>query len=84
VLSAIYYLTGFVLIPTRQPGQRLAAGLSLALMNNVLVIVFASRFFGPLSPTLAAMYLFPFFTMIVPVKLIAQRVEWGFGKAEKA
>ncbi len=84
VLSVIYYLTGFVLIPTRQPGQRLAAGLSLALMNNVLVIVFASRFFGPLSPTLAAMYMFPFFTMIVPVKLIAQRVELGFGRPEKA
>jgi BASS family bile acid:Na+ symporter len=79
VLSVIYYLTGFLLIPTRQPRRRLAAGLSLALMNNVLVIVFASRFFGPLSPTLAAMYMFPFFTMIVPVKLIAHRI----GKPEK-
>lgn len=83
VLSVIYYMTGFILIPTRQPNQKLAAGLSLALMNNVLVIVFASRFFGPLSPTLAAMYMFPFFTMIVPVKLIARRVKWDSGKSEK-
>ncbi len=37
-------------------------------MNNVLVIVFSSRFFGPLSPTLAAMYMFPFYTLIVPAK----------------
>jgi bile acid:Na+ symporter, BASS family len=82
VLSVIYYLTGLILIPTRQPSQRLAAGLSLALMNNVLVIVFSSRFFGPLSPTLAAMYMFPFFTMLVPVKLIAHRAEWDSGKPE--
>jgi BASS family bile acid:Na+ symporter len=83
VLSVIYYLTGFMLIPTRQPRRRLAAGLSLGLMNNVLVIVFASSFFGPLSPTLAAMYMFPFFTMIVPVKLLAHRIERGFGRPEK-
>jgi BASS family bile acid:Na+ symporter len=76
VLSAIFYLTGFVLIPAGKPGDRLAAGISLALMNNVLVIVFASRFFGPLSPTLAAMYMFPFFTMITPLKLIATRTNW--------
>ncbi len=83
VLSVIYYVTGFLLIPARQPSQRLAAGLSLALMNNVLVIVFSSRFFGPLSPTLAAMYMFPFFTMIVPVKLLAHRLELATGKTDK-
>ena len=72
VLSVIYYLTGFILTPGRSRGEKLAAGVSMAAMNNVLVIVFSSRFFGPLSPTLAAMYMFPFFTMIVPIKLIAQ------------
>ena len=51
--------------------ERLAAGVSLAVVNNVLVIVFSSRFFGPLSPLLAAMYMFPFFTMMIPVKLIS-------------
>ncbi|MGO9568122.1 MAG: bile acid:sodium symporter [Desulfomonilaceae bacterium] len=83
-LSVIYYLTGFLLVPGRQVRERLAAAVSLAVMNNVLVIVFSSHFFGPLSPTLAAMYMFPFFTMIVPVKLIAHRVEWAAGKPEKA
>lgn len=71
VLSIVYYLTGFIMTPGRTRGERLAAGVSLAAMNNVLVIVFSSRFFGPLSPTLAAVYMFPFFTMIVPVKLLA-------------
>ncbi len=70
VLSAIYYFTGFVVSPKEKQADRLAAGVSLAMINNILVIVFSSGFFGPLCPTLAAMYVFPFFTMIVPVKLI--------------
>jgi len=75
VLSVIYYVTGFVITPGQKISERIAAGVSLALMNNVLVIVFSSRFFGPLSPTLAAMYMFPFFTMIVPIKILAGRRE---------
>ncbi|MBI5249250.1 MAG: bile acid:sodium symporter [Desulfomonile tiedjei] len=75
VLSAIYFITGVLMTPGLNLNERVAAGVSLALMNNVLVIVFSSRFFGPLSPTLAAMYMFPFFTMIVPVKLIASRMQ---------
>jgi len=73
VLSVVYYMTGFLITPGKGISERLAAGVSLALMNNVLVIVFSSRFFGPLSPTLAAMYMFPFFTMIVPIKILAAR-----------
>jgi bile acid:Na+ symporter, BASS family len=83
VLSALYYLTGFLVSPSRKPAERLAAGVSLALMNNVLVIVFSSRFFGPLSPTLAAMYMFPFFTMIAPLKLIVSHTSWfSLGKTD--
>ncbi len=70
VLSVIYYFTGFVVTPKEKQADRLAAGVSLAMVNNILVIVFSSGFFGPLCPTLAAMYVFPFFTMIVPLKLI--------------
>jgi len=73
VLSALYYVTGFVFSWGRDVSDRLATGVSLAVMNNVLVIVFSSQFFGPLSPTLAAMYMFPFFTMIVPVKFLRDR-----------
>lgn len=73
-LAAIYFVTGLVMTHGRNSGERVAAGFSLALMNNVLVIVFSSHFFGPLSPTLAAMYMFPFFTIIFPAKLIANRM----------
>jgi bile acid:Na+ symporter, BASS family len=72
-LYVIYYGIGFVLGPRDDDPRRLATAVSLALMNNVLVIVFASRFFGPLAPTLAAMYMFPYYTMIVPVRLLANR-----------
>jgi len=75
VLSVLYYLAAFALTPREERSQRLAAGVSLAILNNVLVIVFSSEFFGPLAPTLAAMYMFPFFTMVVPVKLVAARIE---------
>jgi bile acid:Na+ symporter, BASS family len=76
LLAVIYYLTGFVVSPRQKRMDKLAAGISLAIMNNVLVLVFASRFFGPLSPTLAAMYMFPFFTMIVPIKLIQNYTQY--------
>ncbi|MCA1961941.1 MAG: bile acid:sodium symporter [Desulfomonile sp.] len=75
VLSAMFYATGFAITPNRGLPNRLAAGVSLALMNNVLVIVFSSAFFGPLAPLLAAMYMFPFYTMIVPVRLLARRIK---------
>jgi len=72
-LSAIYYLVGFVLTNKGGQKERLASGISFAIMNNVLVIVFSSYFFGPLSPTLAAIYMFPFFTMIIPIKILFSR-----------
>jgi bile acid:Na+ symporter, BASS family len=75
ILAIVYYAVGFAITPGRPPAERLAWGVSLALMNNVLVIVFSSEFFGPLCPTLAAMYMFPFFTMIVPLRLYANRVQ---------
>ena len=74
LLSVIYYIVGFIVSPKHT--DMLSAGICLAVMNNVLVIVFSSRFFGPLSPTLAAMYMFPFFTMIVPIKLIQNHTEY--------
>ncbi|MFH0824475.1 MAG: bile acid:sodium symporter [Pseudomonadota bacterium] len=74
-LSAVYFATGLLLGRGAGLSERLAASVGLGIMNNVLVIVFSSKYFGPLSPTLAAMYMFPFFTMIVPLRLAASRLE---------
>jgi len=75
VLSIIYHTVGF-LVTWRMKGEdRLAGAVSFAYINNILVVVFSSHFFGPLSPTLAALYLLPFFTMIVPARIVGRRMK---------
>jgi len=69
-LSAIYHILGFLATWGRKKEDRLAGAISFAYINNVLIIVFSSQFFGPLSPTLAAMYMLPFFMMIVPARIV--------------
>jgi BASS family bile acid:Na+ symporter len=70
LLSAIYHIVGFGVTWGMKREDRLAGAISFANTNNVLIIVFSSQFFGPLSPTLAAMYMLPFFTMIVPARIM--------------
>jgi BASS family bile acid:Na+ symporter len=71
VLSAIYHMVGFLVTWGMKRGDRLAGAISFAYTNNVLIIAFSSQFFGPLSPTLAALYILPFFAMIVPARIVA-------------
>lgn len=73
-LGGIYVLVGLVALLKGPLGNQLASAISMANMNNVLVIVFASEFFGPLEPTLAAMYMIPFFGLIFPLR-VYQRVK---------
>jgi BASS family bile acid:Na+ symporter len=68
-LGGIYVLVGLVALLKGPSGNQLASAISLGNMNNVLVIVFASEFFGPLEPTLAAMYMIPFFGLIFPLRV---------------
>jgi BASS family bile acid:Na+ symporter len=49
--------------------DRLAAAISMVNINNVLVLVFAARFFGPLESTVAAMSLILFYGLIVPMRI---------------
>jgi BASS family bile acid:Na+ symporter len=69
LLSAIYHIVGFGVTWGMKRGDRLAGAISFANTNNVLIIVFSSQFFGPLSPTLAAIYMLPFFIMIIPARM---------------
>jgi BASS family bile acid:Na+ symporter len=48
--------------------DQLAAVISLWIMNYILVIVFSAQFFSPLEPTVAALYTFPFYALVVPVR----------------
>jgi BASS family bile acid:Na+ symporter len=74
VLCAVYHIIGFLVTWGRRKEDRLAGAISFAYMNNVLIVVFSSQFFGPLSPTLAAVYILPFFTMIVPARIVGNLI----------
>lgn len=68
VLAALYLLAGILLSWGRPLEDQVAAVICLGIMNNVLVLVFSSQFFTPIEPTVAAMYMIPFFALIVPLR----------------
>jgi BASS family bile acid:Na+ symporter len=68
LLGAFYFLAGLLISLGRDPQDQLAAVISFGITNNVLVIVFSSEFFTPLEPTVAAMYMIPFFGLILPMR----------------
>jgi BASS family bile acid:Na+ symporter len=68
-LAGIYLAIGILALPRGRVENQLAAVISLGNINNVLIIVFASQFFGPLEPTVAAMYIVPFFGLILPLRI---------------
>ena len=69
ILSAIYLLVGILSLPAASRENQMAAAISLGNMNSVLIVVFATHFFGPLEATVAALYLFPFFAFILPLRI---------------
>ncbi len=75
LLAALFLVLGLVTLWKADLEDQLASAIGMANMNNVLVLVFASRFFGPLEPTVAAMYLIPFYFVIVPLRAFRVRRE---------
>lgn len=73
VLAAIYCIIGIFLFRKSSLENKLAGAVILGNLNNVLVIVFSSRFFGPVEPLVAAMYIVPFFGLIIPLRYYSQR-----------
>lgn len=57
VLGAIYGVVGILFFYRGALENQLAGAIMLANINNVVVIVFSSRFFGPPEPLAAAMYM---------------------------
>ena len=51
----------------------MAGAVMLGNVNNVLVIVFSSEFFGPVEPLVAAMYMIPFFVIVIPLRYYRHR-----------
>lgn len=69
LLGALFFVMGMAALWKSSLENQLASAISLANINNVVIIVFASEFFGPLEPTLAAMYMIPFFGLILPMRI---------------
>jgi BASS family bile acid:Na+ symporter len=67
-LGAIYLGAGLLISWGRPVEDQLAAVICLGIMNNVLVVVFSSRFFSPIEPMVAAMYMIPFFGLLLPMR----------------
>ncbi len=68
-LGAIYLIAGLGILFKAAVGDQLAAVITIGNVNNVLILVFAAEFFGPLEPTLAAIYMVPFFGLILPLRV---------------
>ncbi len=73
VLSAIYCMAGIFFFWKSTVENQLAGAVMLGNMNNVLVIVFSSRFFGPVETLVAAMYIIPFFGLVIPLRYYYHR-----------
>lgn len=79
ILSAVYSAAGILFFRGRPVEDRVAGAVMLAHMNNVLLIVFASQFFGPKEIMAAAMYILPFFALVLPLRYYRDRSD-GKGK----
>jgi BASS family bile acid:Na+ symporter len=65
LLSLLLFAAGMLVSLGAGPAERLAAVISLGLINNILVVVFSSEFFGPIEPLVSTVYCIPFFCSIV-------------------
>jgi Predicted Na+-dependent transporter len=68
ILAAIYCAVGIFFFRKSSLENQLAGAVMLGNLNNVLVIVFSSEFFGPVEPLVAAIYTIPFFVIVIPLR----------------
>ena len=61
--------------------NQLASAIILGNINNVLILIFASEFFTPLEPTVAAIHMIPFFGLILLTLKRYQNID-GLGLVE--
>ena len=67
-LGGIYLVAGLLALYRSPLDMQVASAISLCNINNVLVIVFAAEFFGPLEPTLGVLYMIPYYGVILPLR----------------
>jgi bile acid:Na+ symporter, BASS family len=67
-LSVIYCFMGIIFFWRSSLENQLAGIVMFGNINNVLVLVFSSEFFGPVETLVAAMYVIPFFGLVIPLR----------------
>jgi predicted Na+-dependent transporter len=80
LLALAFAGSGFLL--GRLSGGRLSSldgGVLMTYINNVLIVVFSARFFGPIEALAAAVYMLPLFVMLLPIRFAVQRSESSAG-----
>jgi BASS family bile acid:Na+ symporter len=68
-LALVFSLAGALVMRGRPLEDQLAGAAIFGNINNVMILVFASHFFGPIETTVAAMYNIPYFGLIIPMRI---------------
>ena len=68
---AVFYLISGLFTMWRRPIENIICTIIVfGIMNNILVIVFSSEFFGALESAVAAIYTIPFYGLIIPLRFL--------------
>ncbi len=70
LLAVCCFAAGLVFSWKKPIDEKLAVIIMFGIMNNILVIVFSAEFFSPIEPTVAAAYCIPFFSFILPLRIL--------------
>jgi BASS family bile acid:Na+ symporter len=81
-LGALMASTGLILFWSSPPTERVAAAGALGWINNVLVIVLGNYFNDPLTSVVAALYLIPYYFLVIPLSHLSRiwKNQGDFGK----
>jgi BASS family bile acid:Na+ symporter len=74
ILSMLYCATGILFFRGKPVEDRVAGAVMMGHMNNILMVVFAAQFFGPRETITAAMYLLPFFGLVLPLRYYREKM----------
>ncbi len=77
-LAAVLAGAGMVLCWSASPQERVAAGGAMGWINNVLVIVLGHYFNDPLVSVVAALYMVPYYLLVVPLSHFSRGPERTF------
>lgn len=69
-LASLYMIAGIIATLRKPVSEIIGTIIIFSIMNNILVIVFSSEFFGAVEPTVAAVYTIPFFGLILPLRFL--------------